>query len=757
MNDTWIAETADAVDEILEQVYSRGHQVLLESEVYRILHLLGLKTPPHAVVSSARDITPALLSGFSSERIVLKAASRDLIHKQNTGGVDIVYRDVEFVRHRAGRMMDRIRQEGHHLEGILLVEHITYSKDLGNEILLGFRDSDAFGPVISFSKGGTDAEHFASHFSPPNLILPPIDRPWAQALLDSTHIQKKYVAEGHHDYTRKIVDAGIGFSHLATSFSPFFPGRSRYVFREFEVNPFVFDPYGRFIALDGYASFDRRPSAHLPAPAAPADTLAPVFEPHGIAVVGVSSSREDKPGNIIVSNLCRMGRHDVYCVNPRGGRIDIGGITHTVYPTVADIPGAVDLAVVTVPAEHTLPVVQACVDAGIRGVILISGGFSEAKKNVDIEAQIRALADTHGMRIMGPNCLGIVYPGREDRSGINTFFIPEEKFSINLDKDRNVAILSQSGALGITEIYNLRNAISPNVIVSYGNQLDIDAADLVDYFGHNPSVDTIGCYIEGFKPGGGRKFFNAVAASDKPIIVYKAGRTETGRLATESHTASIAGEYEVAKAAMKQAGAIVADTMIDHGDFIKTFALLNDFDVTGNRVAIIANAGYEKTYAADSLGGLVLADLDTGTTEALERLLPPFVTVESMLDLTPMAGDEMFEQCIDVVLGSPQVDALFVSIVPHASLIHTTDQEIDRYRENVASRIVSLVHRHRKPTVVSVCVASGADAVYNKFGQTLDGGGVPTFLTANRAMICLNAFVRYRLTRRTGDLSEWLR
>jgi acyl-CoA synthetase (NDP forming) len=216
-------------------------------------------------------------------------------------------------------------------------------------------------------------------------------------------------------------------------------------------------------------------------------------------------------------------------------------------------------------------------------------------------------------------------------------------------------------------------------------------------------------------------------------------------------------EYEVAKAAMKQAGAIVADTMIDHGDFIKTFALLNDFDVGGNRVAIIANAGYEKTYAADNLGGLVLAQLDTGTIETLERLLPPFVTVESMLDLTPMAGDEMFEQCIDVVLGSPQVDALFVSIVPHASLIHTTDREIDRYRENVAARIVNRVHRHRKPTVVSVCVASGADAVYNKFGQILDGGGVPTFLTANRAMICLNAFIRYRLTREGGDLSEWLR
>jgi acyl-CoA synthetase (NDP forming) len=295
------------------------------------------------------------------------------------------------------------------------------------------------------------------------------------------------------------------------------------------------------------------------------------------------------------------------------------------------------------------------------------------------------------------------------------------------------------------------------VIVSYGNQLDIDPCDLIAYFQDDPMVNVIGCYIEGFKAWAGRKFFNTVAESNKPVIVYKAGRTPAGRKATESHTASIAGEYAVARAAMKQAGAIVADTMIDHGDFIKTFALLHDFSVNGNRVAIIANAGYEKTYAADNLGDLQLAEFDAKTMAALKAVMPPMVEPDPLLDLTPMADDEIFARSVETVLQSSAVDALVISIVPQSALIHTTDEEIRTNPDNIATRIIRLVQRYKKPTLVSVNVVSRADAVYNELGRTLDSGGVPTYLTANRAMLCLNAFVGYRLMRQTCSMGEWLR
>jgi len=755
------------VERILEEARAEGRGQLFEHEVYEILRFMGIRTPTHLIVRDDRDITHSSLSVFGSERVVIKVISPEVAHKQKAGGVEVVYKDLEFVRYSVRRMRERFAGRGERVEGVLLVEFVDYSKDLGNEILIGIRESMAFGPVISFSKGGSDAEHFAAHFSPPNVILPPLDRDWAGALMSSTHISEKYLAEGHGDYVTKIVDAEVRFSDLATAFSSFFPSSSRFVLTEFEINPFVFDRYGNLIAIDGYAAFREREAEGPDLAVQPKATLRPLFEPSGIAVVGVSASDSSKSGNIILKNLIDLGRGDVFAVNIKGGEVSVGGRTVSLHRSVRDIPEAVDLAIVTVPAEATAAVVEDCAAKGVRALLVIPGGFSEARKNRDLEDRILAVARKHGMRIVGPNCLGVVYVGESSTpsagesstpfSGLNTFFIPEEKFRINLEKDRNVAILSQSGAMGIMEIYNLRNAISPKVIVSYGNQLDVDPSDLVQYFEDDPMVDVIGLYIEGFKPGAGRKFFDVTSRSRKPIVVYKAGRTEAGQLAAQSHTASMAGEYAVAKAAMKQAGLIVADSMIDHGDFIKTFALLNDFQVGGNRVAVIANAGYEKTYAADSLGDLVLAELDGQTIERLRGIIPPYVNAEPLLDLTAMVSDDEFERCIDIMLASPRVDALCISIVPQAQVLHTTDSEIEHFEKNIAARIVDTVHRHKKPVVVSVNVVSGADAVYNRFGQVMDSGGVPTYLTAERAMVCLNEFVRYRLVKERGRIGEWLR
>ncbi|MDY6981403.1 MAG: hypothetical protein SV201_16145, partial [Pseudomonadota bacterium] len=368
-----------------------------------------------------------------------------------------------------------------------------------------------------------------------------------------------------------------------------------------------------------------------------------------------------------------------------------------------------------------------------------------------------AVARKSGMRLLGPNCLGLVYNSDTPDSGLNTFFIPEEKLRLPSGQNKQVVLLSQSGAFGLTEHHNLRQGISPRAIVSYGNQLDIDPADLIAYFGNSPTTDVIGCYIEGFKPGAGAGFYKEVSRCPKPVIVYKAGRTKAGQKATESHTASIAGEYAVAKAAMKQAGAVMAETVMDHKDLIKTFALFNDLDVKANRVGIIANAGYEKTYAADHLGHLQVAAFDDATTAALEQIIPPFVAVDPLLDLTPMANDALFEQCIDKVLQCPAVDSLFVSIVPQTPALHTTDEEMQADPENVAARIVRQFRKHNKPVVVSICITSGADVVYNRFGQTLEMGGVPTFLSASQAMRCLNAFVRYHMIRGRSDYAEWLK
>jgi 3-hydroxypropionyl-CoA synthetase (ADP-forming) len=746
-----------SVESVLEKAAAEGRWQLYEHEVYEILTELRIPTPTSIIVRDERDITHSTLAVFSSDRIVLKVISQAIAHKQKAGGIKVVYKDLEFVKYSAREMLRGFAERGTAVQGVLLVEYVDYSKDLGNEILIGFRESMAFGPVISFSKGGSDAEHFARHFSSPNLILPPLDRQWADALMASTHISRKYASEGRGEYITRIVDAEVKFSDLATCFSNFFSSPTRFVLTEFEINPLVFDDEGELIAVDGYATFAEKAAVAPHLEVRGKDSMRPLFEPVGVAVVGISASDNSKAGNIIIKNLIDLKRRDVYGVNIKGGEVRISGRSLKLHKSVGDIPVPIDLAIVTVPAEATLSVVKECAAKGVNGVLLIPGGFSETRGNRDLEEKILAVARESRMRIVGPNCLGVVYAGDAEHPGLNTFFIPEEKFKVSLEQEKNVAILTQSGAAGIMEIYNLRSAISPKVIVSYGNQLDVDASDLVQYFEEDPMVDVMGLYIEGFNPAAGRKFFDITSRCRKPIVVYKAGRTQAGQMATRSHTASIAGEYEVAKAAMKQAGLVVADSMIDHGDLVKTFALLHGFQVEGNRVAVIANAGYEKTYAADNLGDLVLSELDPQTIAALRNVIPPYVNAEPLLDLTAMVSDDQFERCIDIMLSSPSVDALCISIVPQAQLLHTTDEEIEHFEKNIAARIVEIVHKHNKPTVVSVNVVSGADAVYNRFGQVMDSGGVPTYLTAERAMTCLNAFIRYHLVKERGIISEWLR
>lgn len=433
------------------------------------------------------------------------------------------------------------------------------------------------------------------------------------------------------------------------------------------------------------------------------------------------------------------------------------GTAYPLYTSLTELPQTPDLVVVTVPAEATLPVVREAAQAGAKALLLIPGGFSESSQNLGIEEEIRRIALDAGIRIMGPNCLGVVFAGHDGEAGVNTFFIPENKFRLNLSRKKSIALFSQSGALGLVELSNLRNSVSPQVVVSYGNQMDVDPCDLVGYFQGDPDIKVMGIYIEGFKSAAGRRFFDITKKAQIPIVVYKAGRTQEGRLATQSHTASLAGEYAVAKAAMKQAGLVVADTIEDHLGLIKTFAMLDEKKVMGQRTAVITNAGYEKANAADNLRDLILTDLSPETTEALRKILPSFVTVEPLLDLTPMVSDEVFVSCIDILLGAPEVDALCVSIVPHAGLIHTTDEEIDSFKGNIAQGIVEVAARHEKPLVVSITVTSGADTNYNRLGEVMERGGVPTYLSAEQAMAYMNEFIRHRLIREGNLWEEWVR
>ena len=746
--------TIDRIEDIIASAWEDGRTQLYEDEVYSILEQIDIRVPCRRRIEKSSDIYRDLLSEFGSSRVVMKIISPALAHKQKLGGVKVLYKDVDFLRYSFERMMENFREAGIETSGVLLVEFIEYSPELGNELLIGFQQNEVFGPVMSLSKGGSDAELFAQRFSPPNLLLPPVTEEWARALLSSTEIHRKYLQDGVPERIERILELKVRISRLATAFSDYFESSSSFVLKEFEINPFVFNPDGRLIALDGYAVIDRRKKEAPVKPRPDVSTLAPFFHPAGVAVVGVSASSTEGAGNIIAGNLLKLGREDLYCVNPRGGSVDIAGRTMPLYPDLASLPGKADLVIITVPAESTPAVVEQAAENGCRAVLLIPGGFDEIESGRGLEDRIAATAGAAGMRVMGPNCLGIVYAGSGSEPGLNTFFIPERKFKLDFSREQNIAIFSQSGALGLVELTNLKKSVSPKVAVSYGNQLDIDPGDLVEYFQDEEGIKAMGIYIEGFKPGAGRRFFEITSRSRIPIVVYKAGRTRAGMMATQSHTASMAGEYAVARAAMKQAGLVVADTMADHLGFLKIFAMLHSRKVSGRKTAVITNAGYEKANAADNLKALELAELDRETVERLEKLLPSFVTVEPLLDLTPMVDDEVFVRSVEILLDAPEIDNVCVSIVPHSGMIHTTVEEIDSFSSNIGSRLAEAAAASDKPMVISLTAAAGGDELFGKLMEVMEAGGLPTYFSAEQAMSYLSEFVRYRLIREQNLLDE---
>jgi acyl-CoA synthetase (NDP forming) len=747
MNDTLSSEQIRRIDRILDRAASAGRGYLFEHEVYRVLRALGLQVPTFLFVRDPEELRAGMLGEFGTERLILKVVSGEIPHKTRVGGVKTVVRDRERIRARMRRMHDEILDHPRYadrkpsIDGFLLTSFVEYSKDLGNEILVGIKENLAFGPEISFSKGGTDAEHFAKHYSAPNVRLLPLDRDECRRMLQTTSVYRKYEEENKTDYVEQFTDAVYRLSLMFTHYSSLNPGSPSHIFSEFEINPFVIDYERNLIAIDGLAHFlpaEKRLDL-LTGPNT--EGLDAAFWPEGIAVIGVSGSDNSKTGNNIATLLHNLGRKDLYLVNVKGGTATIGGRPYAMYKSLSEIEAPLDMVVVTVPAKLAPAVVEESRAKGVKTVVLIPGGFSEVQGDQDLENRILELIRGTGMRIIGPNCLGLFRAPTERQPGLNTLFVPEEKLEYRPKKRSHVALLTQSGALGVTELDKLKSAIYPRVVVSYGNQLDVDPADLAAYFQKDPDIDVLAFYIEGFKPCGGRKFYDAVKGSAKPVIVYKAGRTDAGSRAAASHTASMTGDYKVALAAMQQAGAIVAEHILDHKDLIKIFALMGAKKVGGRRVAGVVNAGFESTYAADNIGGMELARFSPETERRLREALPPFVGINPFLDLTPMGDDALFERCIELLLEDPGVDSVFISIVPHTVMLHTKREEMERDKENVAYRIIRQSQKSDKPIVVSI----NAGTMYNVFAETVEEGGVPTYTTAQRAMTALNRLVDFRL------------
>ncbi len=443
-----------------------------------------------------------------------------------------------------------------------------------------------------------------------------------------------------------------------------------------------------------------------------------IFKPQRIAVIGASNNPQSV-GYTVLKNLIGAGFQGVvYPVNPK--REAVQGIQ--AYPNVASLPKTPDLAVICTPARTVPGIVQECGEAGILGLVVISAGFKEAgEQGKALEQEIRRIARKfEGMRIIGPNCLGIIVPGLKLNAS----------FAGAMPPAGHVAFISQSGALCTSVLdWALEEDIGFSYFVSIGNMLDVDFGDLIDYFAEDPSTQSIILYVESISDA--REFMSAARAfaRTKPIVAYKAGRFAESAKAAASHTGAMAGEDAVYDAAFQRAGVV---RVFEIGDIFDSAELLARVrPPLGPNLAIVTNAGGPGVMATDALMARQgqLAELSQATVAKLGEVLPPFWSHGNPVDVLGDAPPERYAQATEIVLSDPGVDAALVILTPQAMTDAT----------KTARAIAELAQKARKP----ILAAWMGGAAVREGIELLNEAGVPTYTTPEQAVAAFMHLVQY--------------
>ena len=376
-------------------------------------------------------------------------------------------------------------------------------------------------------------------------------------------------------------------------------------------------------------------------------SLTSFFKPKTIAVVGASKNTT-KIGHAALKNLL-ISDYDctIYPINPKEQQI-LGLKCHK---RLLDIKRHIDLVLISVPAPLVPEILRECVQKKVDNVIIISSGFSEIG-NHELEEELRQIIDHAPIRVLGPNTMG--YKNASDNL--------DASFVFGVPRKGNLALISQSGALGIGMIYLANNEyVGVSKIIGVGNKLDIDDDDLIDYFATDPATKVIGLYIEAVKNG--RAFMNSIKACHKPVLVVKAGRSSAGARATASHTGSMAGSDTIYSAAIKQAGGIRCRDIVELFDMAR--ALAGQPPAQGNRIGIITNGGGLGILLTDACeaNGLHVPPLSKTTYKKIDRILPDIVNPNNPVDLVADAGFYRYETSTRAMLQDPNIDGVIVASV----------------------------------------------------------------------------------------------
>jgi acetyltransferase len=445
--------------------------------------------------------------------------------------------------------------------------------------------------------------------------------------------------------------------------------------------------------------------------------LDPFFIAKNVAVIGATEAPNSVGRTLLWNLVSNPFGGTVFPVNPK--RAGVLGIK--AYPTIKDVPAKVDLAVIVTPAPTVPGIIAQCVEAGVKAAIVISAGFKElGPSGADLERQIAAEAKRGRMRIIGPNCLGVMNP----LTGLNA------TFAKGMARPGNVAFVSQSGAL-LTAVldWSVRELVGFSAIVSTGSMLDVGWGDLIDYLGNDPRTQSIVIYMESV--GDARAFLSAAreVSLTKPIIVIKAGRTEAAAKAAASHTGSLTGSDEVLNAAFRRTGVLRVDSIAEVFDMAEL--LSRQPRPAGPRLTILTNAGGPGVLATDALitAGGELATLSPETVKRLDAILPPHWSRNNPIDILGDAGPERYAKSLEVAAQDPNSDGLLVILTPQDMTDPTQTAEALRKYAKIEG----------KPVIASWMGGPDVDAGI----AILNRAGIPTFAYPDRAAKAFNYMWRY--------------
>ena len=449
-----------------------------------------------------------------------------------------------------------------------------------------------------------------------------------------------------------------------------------------------------------------------------------VFRPQSIALVG-ASEREGSVGRVMAENmLAAEFSGDLWFVNKRHGKV----LGEKAYRSIDKLPDTPDLAILAIPPDAVLDEVRALAEAGTRAAVIITAGFAElGDDGRERQKEILRVAGEHGMRIVGPNCLGLLVPG----AGINGSFahLPA--------REGKLAFVSQSGAI-LTSMLDWADArgVGFSSMLSLGNMSDVDIGDLLDYYAIDSNTSAVLLYMEGLKDA--RKFLSAArgCARTKPVIIVKSGRFAAGKKAASSHTAALAGADDVYDAAFRRAGILRVNTLEELFDAAETLATTKV--PRGRHAAVVTNGGGVGVLAADSLlkEGAKLAELDDATIDKLDRILPDSWSGANPIDIIGDAPPERFAKALEVVMSDRNIDVVLVLNCPTAinSSVKAADAVIDAFRK--------LKEQGSRLPLLFTAWIGGREAVEGR--NNLTRAGIPSFPTPEQAIRAFMYLFRYK-------------